>query len=269
MNKSTLLIVLCVVAACVALGFSPQTAFAQRGGHGGGGGFHGGGGGGFHGGAAGGFHGGGGGHYGYSGGHSYVGNHGGGHYGGHGGYGWHGGYGRHGGYHGHGGYWGYPHYGYGWGWGWGFGFGWPYWGWGYPYGYGYSPWYYTPYYNYYPYYCPPGYACPPNGNDDPPPPNPSPKSGSNPATPYRNYATSNVAALRSRGAVRSIDRITATPSNYQVAHTRQQNPALRPEVQSAMRALREMPPFARQREIETGRYSHFSAGEREILRNLE
>ncbi len=263
MNKSTLLNVLCVIVACVALGFSPQTAFAQHGGHGGGGGFHGGGGGGFHGGAAGGFHGGGGGHYGYSGGHSYSGHHGGGYYGGHG---W------------HGGYWGYPHYGYGWGWGWGFGFGWPYWGWGYPYGYGYSPSYSAPYPDYYPYDCPPGYTCPPNGNDDPPPPNPSPKSGSNPANPWRppvstpntNYATSNVAALSSRGPILSIDRITATSSNYQVANSStQQNPQVRPEVRRAMQALREMPPFARQREIETGRYSHFSAEEREILRSLD
>jgi hypothetical protein len=90
------------------------------------------------------------------------------------------------------------------------------------------------------------------------------------STPNTNYPTSDVAALASCGPTLSIDRITATPSNYQVAHsTTQQNPPVRPEVQSAMRALREMPPFARQREIETGRYSHFSAEEREILRNLE
>jgi hypothetical protein len=33
-----------------------------------------------------------------------------------------------------------------------------------------------------------------------------------------------------------------------------------------MRALREMPPFARQREIDYGRYSHFTPGERQLLR---
>jgi hypothetical protein len=44
---------------------------------------------------------------------------------------------------------------------------------------------------------------------------------------------------------------------------------LRPEVLNAMRQLREMPPFAREREIDTGRYSHFSPEERELLRNLE
>jgi hypothetical protein len=43
---------------------------------------------------------------------------------------------------------------------------------------------------------------------------------------------------------------------------------LRPEVQRAKLALREMPPFAREREIETGRYSHFSAQEKEILRSV-
>jgi hypothetical protein len=35
-----------------------------------------------------------------------------------------------------------------------------------------------------------------------------------------------------------------------------------------MRALREMPPSVREREIDHGRYSHFSPEEREQLRNL-
>jgi len=51
--------------------------------------------------------------------------------------------------------------------------------------------------------------------------------------------------------------------------TARQNPPARHEVQSAMRALREMPPFAREREIETGRYRHFSPEERELLRTIE
>jgi hypothetical protein len=88
-------------------------------------------------------------------------------------------------------------------------------------------------------------------------------------TPNTNYPTSNVAALTSRGPILSTDRVTTTPSNYQVAHsTTRQNPPVRHEVQSAMRALREMPPFAREREIETGRYSHFSPEERELLRSI-
>jgi hypothetical protein len=42
----------------------------------------------------------------------------------------------------------------------------------------------------------------------------------------------------------------------------------RREVVNAMRHLNEMPPFARDREINTGRYSHFSSDERELLRHL-
>jgi hypothetical protein len=40
-------------------------------------------------------------------------------------------------------------------------------------------------------------------------------------------------------------------------------------VLKAMRALHEMPPFAREREIDYGRYSHFSPEERELLRNAD
>jgi hypothetical protein len=42
---------------------------------------------------------------------------------------------------------------------------------------------------------------------------------------------------------------------------------LRPEVQRALQRLREMPPFAREREIESGRYRQFSPEEKQILRN--
>jgi hypothetical protein len=45
--------------------------------------------------------------------------------------------------------------------------------------------------------------------------------------------------------------------------------APRREVLNAMRVLHEMPPFAREREIEHGRYSNFSPEEREMLRNAE
>jgi hypothetical protein len=38
---------------------------------------------------------------------------------------------------------------------------------------------------------------------------------------------------------------------------------------NAMRALHEMPPYAREREIDHGRFSHFSPEEREMLRNAE
>jgi hypothetical protein len=279
MKKSSFLRVFCVVVACVALGWAPKSVFAQRGGgHGGGGGFHGGGGG---------FYGGG--HSGFGGGHSFGGYRGGGFYGGRGGYGWGGrGYGWGGRYWGHRGY----------GFGWGFGFGWPYWGWGYPYGYGYSPWYYAPYpYYSYPYYdpsdYPAGYPDPDNGNDDPPlaDPNARPQPNQNgPATSWRppvpggaanaNYANSNVAAVAPRGPVLSVDRMSVTPSSYRAVRsiperstteraTPQAHAPLRPEMQKALQRLREMPPYARQREIDFGRYSNFSPEERELLRSSD
>ena len=49
----------------------------------------------------------------------------------------------------------------------------------------------------------------------------------------------------------------------------QANAPLRPEVQKALQRLREMPPFAREREIETGSYRQFSPEEKQILRNGE
>ena len=68
----------------------------------------------------------------------------------------------------------------------------------------------------------------------------------------------------------SGNRMTATPSSYHVANpTKQHGTALRPEVQHAMRELREMPPFAREREIETGRYSHYSPQEKQLLRSVK
>jgi len=73
-------------------------------------------------------------------------------------------------------------------------------------------------------------------------------------------------------AFRSAD----SPETSEAAATLDANNPLKPssdpprrEVLNAMRALREMPPFAREREIEHGRYSHFSAEERELLRNFE
>jgi hypothetical protein len=82
----------------------------------------------------------------------------------------------------------------------------------------------------------------------------------------------------------SVDRIAATgtsastpsprPSDYREVQpafqrTTTQNQRLRPGVQNAFFHLREMPPFAREREIKTGRYSHFSAKERAFLLNAK
>jgi len=297
MKKAILFRIVLVLVALIALSGLPRQALAQRGGHGGGGGFHGGGGGAFHGGGGGGFHGGGGlyggGRSAYAGGHSFGGYRGGGYYGGRRGYGWGGrGYGWGGrGYGWGGGYWGHGYGGYGWGWGFGFGFGWPYWGWGYPYGYGYTPWYYAPapYYSY-PYYGPSGYPAgyldPGNGNDDPrtaDPNAPPPANQNGPARSWRppapggaantNYTNSNVATVGLRAPASSVNTTSVTPSSYRTARsipersTTQSDAPLRPEMQKALQRLREMPPFAREREIETGRYSQFSPEEKQILRN--
>jgi hypothetical protein len=51
--------------------------------------------------------------------------------------------------------------------------------------------------------------------------------------------------------------------------TPQADTPLRPEVQKALQRSREMPPFARERENETGRYRQFSSEEKQILRNGE
>ena len=69
-----------------------------------------------------------------------------------------------------------------------------------------------------------------------------------------------------------------TPSSYRAARsipdrsttqwaTPQADAALRGEIQKALQRLREMPPFAFEREIETGRYRQFSSEEKQILRN--
>ena len=287
MRKSALFRIIGIIVAVLALGLLPCPAWAQRGGgHGGGGGFHGGGmGGGFHGGGAG-FHGGGsflGAHSGYRGGR-YYGAYRGGFRGG--ANGWRAGWGRPVGWGWPGRYWGYPRYG----WGWGLGFGWPWWGWGWGYPsayYGY-PWYGAYPYddNYDPSYsCPPGYSCPDNGNGDPPSPNSGTNSRNSPARPSRAPAyggaicttcgsddpvPTDPVASRSNAPILSVDHLTATPSSYRVARaTSQQNSSLTPDVRNAMRHLREMPPFARQREIETGRYSHFSPQKKELLRQFD
>lgn len=62
-------------------------------------------------------------------------------------------------------------------------------------------------------------------------------------------------ALRSRAPSRTIEPATTNAANR--------------EVLNAMRALREMPPYAREREIDRGRYSHFTPEERDLLRNLK
>ena len=259
MKQPILLRVVWVTAMSLAMAWNPP-AFAQRGGHAGGAGFHGAGG-----------------HFVSGGsrvyaGHSNVFGYGGAYHAVRGGYhhGW------------HGGYWGYPRYGYGYGWGFSVGFGWPYCPtYVYPYGYGWgvpSPYYYP----YYPYY-PPPYAVHPNrrredhnGSEGAPPPNPAPKSEDNIAPgdpdgpareslPRNNYANAPDIQLT---ALRMAGRTTGPMATSRRAQSLALEP-LRPEVERAIRALREMPPYARQREIDHGRYRNFSAEEKELLRSLD
>lgn len=285
MNKPILLSLLSSSIILVALAWAPVPVFAQRGGHGGGG-FRGGGaafhsGGGFHGNSgayhgyySGGFQGGGGA---FHGGSYYNGYRGGRYYGSHGGYyGWRGGY-----YGGRRGYWGYPGYGYGWGFGVGFGIGY---GWGsyywppaYPYLYGYGPAWGPPYYPYYYpygyYYVAPGYPAtypdPPSqssGYQD----NSSAQQSPTPAqrsTPASNSITISSAVYSPTASTYRSHEASGAPSNYRSASsTGRQLPPLRPEVQNVIRALRAMPPGARQREIDSGRYGNLSPQELDLAK---
>jgi len=252
--------ILSIVTASIALVCIPQASFAV-GGHsgsgGGGGGFHGGGGGfggGFHGGM-GGFHGGSGGWHGST-----------------GGGGWHG---TTGGWHGSPG-WGWGHPGFGWGhsgWccGWGWGGGWGFgvginigWGWpAYPYAYGY-PYYYPYYPYYYPYYGPYNYPPPPppagpgQGNQGPPRDNAWQQQNSDaPAPP-----------LSPDHSVTTIKAPKAPPryTNYRTVAA--VNSTSRPEVRNVIRALQAMPPEARQRQIESGRYRNLAPEEQELIKRV-
>jgi hypothetical protein len=287
MNPTILLRALAVATIAVALVAMPESSFAQRGGHGGfhggGGSFHGGGFGGhasgFHGGGSGGFHGGGG--FG-----SFPG--GGLNNRGFGGFGGGRGFGGYGNHFSHGFYGGHDNFFFG------FGFGWPYWG-GYPYWYGYGPWwgpysYYSPYspYDYpdYPYddppyryrrddrdrdnRCRPDYRHPDNGcsDDSPdtakprrenPPPRPSNNLGPE-SSPDPNYVTINYANYRP-----AVSNDTATQTTSASPAAARQLLGARPAVENAIEALRAMPPDARERELNSGRFDGFTLSERELL----
>jgi hypothetical protein len=276
MKQPTVLKVLCAALFIVTIAWAPESVLARSGGGG-----HGGGGGGFHGGGGGGGYHGGGGGGGYRGGGYYGGGgyHGGGYYGGRGGWG--------------GGYWGYPGYGYGWGFSIGFNFG-PFWGgYGYPYGYSAAPYYYPYYYPYYVPAAPAGYVnySSPSTNenayssdqsssyvsdDD------SAQQSSAPAqqwsSPARqsNVPTPRTAPTANSLTIRNASYTAPTPgyathagagrsSNYRPPSTSRQL-AMRPEVQNVIRALRGMPPAARERQIDSGRYSNLTPKELEFVR---
>ena len=258
MNRSFTLRSACLAFLLVSFAWMSPSAFAQRGG----GGFHGGGGG---------FHGGMGGFHGASVGGSYGGYHG----GGYGGGGYHGGYygGYHGGYYGgyHGGYYGGYRGGYyggwgccGWGgWGWGFGvslnFG-GYWPSYYPY---YYPYAYAAPYPYYPYPYPYYYPATPAGyvTSDPPSDNqPSgnvqdnlpPQQSSAPAARAVPYA----ASPRLQYAAPQQPRQSSSAVTVQYASYTHSRVTYSPEVQTAIRALRAMPPYAREQQL--SRYGNLS-----------
>ena len=257
-----LLRLLFAVVASVAIAVRRSLVFAQHGGHGGGGGFHSGGRrvsrrrrvlrwrwplclrwrrtlhGGYHG----------------------------------GGYGWHGGYNGW-----RGGYWGYPVYGYGWGLGIGFSWG-PYWP-TYPYAYGYGSWWGAPYilslclsllssfWLPYPYSLqrqqqrfPASFWIEllrqlPDETLEPS------RTGEFPNT---NSMVINVAAS-SRPLPNYIPMQLRARRHYRLAFTMQELPPVRREVQNVILALRAMPPDARQRQIDSGRYSNFSPEEINLL----
>lgn len=271
-------------------GFGGHGGGGFGGSHGGGGSFHGGGGfGGFHGGGGfGGFHGGsgfrGGNFGGFRGGRGFNGFRGGRGFGGFRGDRFFGGF-------------GFPGYGYGLGFGFGF---WPYWD-SYPYLYGYSPWWGAPYpypydypydsYSYGPYdgdryyerdrdrdrRCRPDYRHPDNGCDDYSPDRSRPNRDSAPTRPSnalmpessseRNYVTSSSEDYRRADSNDPIASAPAAASNYQLAYssTKQLPSGPRPAVRNAIDALRAMPPNARQRQLDSGRYNSFSPEERELL----
>jgi len=259
MNKTIVLRVLCAAIVFVTLVWAPAPVLAQRGGHAGGGGFHGGGGG---------FHGGGGG-YNASG---YYGSRGGFNGWRGGGWGWQGG-----GWGWRGGGWGWRGGGWGWGSGWGFGFGF---GWGpsWPVGFS-SVWVppFSPFFYSVPVCCivlvsspsstsPNAYS--PSSDDlhnySAAEPSSTPPR---PSTPKLNSATLQYAAYTPAAASYTTGVAMGAASNYRPANGKMhQLPPPRREVQNVIRALRDMPPDARQREIDSGRYGNLSPQELEFAK---
>jgi hypothetical protein len=168
--------------------------------------------------------------------------------------------------------WGYPWWG-GWGFGISFNFGWPAWGYGFPFAYGNFPYYY-PFYPY-PYYYGP-VSVQSNYPDAPP----YDQAGGSPqynAPARQPGATVPQLAPNSSGVTlqevtyrRAAVTSPAVLSNANVVHrpvpAAHEPQEMRPAVQNVIRALNGMPPAARQREIESDRYSTFTAQERELVR---
>lgn len=177
-----------------------------------------------------------------------------------GGYHWHGGYYGWGpSYWWNGRYWAYPHPH---SWNFAIGFQWgPNWP-PYPYLYGYNPWFSTPYY-YYPYGVPftqyRGKLD--NGGLDPK----SPEKQSIPSPPEvqrgPNSKTTNLlVSMPSSSIKRTEDDVCARERQQNLSATTAAE--LSQRARNVILALRAMPPGARRRQLDSGLYSDFSAGER-------
>jgi hypothetical protein len=77
-----------------------------------------------------------------------------------------------------------------------------------------------------------------------------------------------IAASMPTAPLHPIGGTTATTSDYRRTHTSEQLPPARREVQDAIRVAREMPPYAFQRRIDSGRYSDFTREERELVNDV-
>ena len=198
-----------------------------------------------------------------------------------------------------GGYYGGGYYGGGYGGFWGYGsgfsigFSWgPFWGgygYAYPYGYAWAPPYYPyyyPYYSYpYPYYAPAdgpsGYASSYSNSsyvpgDAPASRPPSSAYAAHPAQPSSAPASDgrpnvNYPAIHQASYTHPAHSVTtraARPSSQPPANSATHSlPPLSPAAQNVIRALRAMPPDARQRQIDSGRYNNLSSQELDIVKS--
>ena len=164
----------------------------------------------------------------------------------------------------HGSYWGYPYSGFGPGFG--IVFGWtPYSLWpAYPYWYGYGAWMVPPPYYRYDASCDYRYQCSRHDNE---------RCNSSGCAPQASHSVPRVPATRAPETtpapyqgVEPPDTNTAD-ERYQI-RTIGNRPTLRREVQNALETLRGMPPAARRRWIDSGRYQKFSPEERELLKHV-
>jgi len=76
----------------------------------------------------------------------------------------------------------------------------------------------------------------------------------------------NVAASTRTASTYKTDA-NSDAAHYRLAFAMQEIPPVRKEVQNVILALRAMPPDARQRQIDSGRYTNFSPEEIDLVRS--